>query len=178
VNSTEGRRRFTCAELGTMVGEELGVTPWVTITQEMITKFGESTNDLDWIHLDPERAARETPYGGSIAFGFWTLSMLTYFSHQIGMWPTDIDYALNYGLDKVRWVAPAPVGARIRNRCKLLSFKTRAADQFMIRTLNEVELEGSERPAVVAEWLGVFVRKAAEAGEAEREGSARPGLEG
>ncbi len=85
--------------------------------------------------------------------------MLTYFSHEIGMWPTDVDYALNYGLDRVRWLAPVPVGSRIRNRCRLVRFEARAEDQFLIRTHNTIEIDGSERPALVADWLGLFVRR-------------------
>jgi acyl dehydratase len=150
-------RRFTCEELKQKVGEELGVSAWFTVTQELITRFGESTCDLDWVHLDPERAARNTPFGGTIAFGFWTLAMLTYFSHEIGMWPRDVDYALNYGLEGVRWVSPVPVGARIRNRCRLLDFEERGENRYLIRTSNTLELEGSERPALVAEWLGLFL---------------------
>ncbi len=86
--------------------------------------------------------------------------MLTHFSHQIGMWPSDVEYALNYGLERVRWVAPVPIGSRIRNRCRLVSFEEREASKFMIRTSNTIELEGSERPALVAEWLGLFLTAA------------------
>jgi acyl dehydratase len=150
--------KLTCAEMKRKVGETLGVTSWVEVTQELITKFGESTRDLDWIHLDPERAAKETPYGGTIAFGFWTLSMLTYFSHDVGMWPSDIDYGLNYGLERVRWMSPVRVGSRIRNRCELLAFEERGDDQVQIRTLNTIEIEGADKPALVAEWLGLFLR--------------------
>jgi acyl dehydratase len=150
-------REFTCEEMKVRVGQELGVSDWLLVTQKMIDQFSESTRDPDWIHVNPERAARETPFGGTIAFGFWTLSMLTHFSHQIGMWPKDVEYALNYGLESVRWVAPVPVGARIRNRCVLKSFEERDAGRFMIRTANTVELEHSERPALVAEWLGLFL---------------------
>jgi acyl dehydratase len=151
-------RKFTCEQMKQQVGRELGVSSWLEVSQDMITKFGESTLDLDWIHLDPERAARHTPFGGTIAFGFWTLSMLTHFSHEIGMWPIDADYALNYGLERVRWIAPVPMGSRIRNRCHLLSFEPRREEQFMVRTSNTIEVEGSERPALVAEWLGMFVK--------------------
>jgi acyl dehydratase len=155
-------RQFTCAEMKEQVGEELGVSDWLLVTQDLIDKFSESTRDPDWIHVDPERAARETPFGGTIAFGFWTLSMLTHFSHQIGMWPKEVEYALNYGLDRVRWVAPVPVGALIRNRCRLISFEERDPGRFMIRTANTLELEGSERPALVAEWIGLFLTEGAE----------------
>jgi acyl dehydratase len=151
-------RKYTCDDLEKMQGSELGASQWLTVTQDLIDGFGKSTRDDDWLHLDPERAARETPYGGTIAFGFWTLGMLTHFSHEIGMWPSDIAYGLNYGLDRVRWISPVPVGSRIRNRCVLTGFDERGAGQFLIRTSNTIEIEGKDRPALIAEWLGLFVR--------------------
>jgi acyl dehydratase len=151
-------RKYTCNDLLRMKGSELGVSQWLTVRQDLIDGFGESTKDDDWLHLDPERAARETGFGGTIAFGFWTLAMLTHFSHEIGMWPRDIAYGLNYGLDRVRWISPVPVGSRIRNRCVLIGFDERGEGQFLIRTSNTIEIEGKERPALLAEWLGLFVR--------------------
>jgi len=151
-------RKYICEDLKRMKGSELGVSQWLTVKQEHIDGFGESTQDDDWLHLDPVRAARETPFGGTIAFGFWTLAMLTHFSHEIGMWPSDIAYGLNYGLDRVRWISPIPVGARIRNRCVLIGFDERGAGRFLIRTSNTIEIEGKDRPALLAEWLGLFVR--------------------
>jgi acyl dehydratase len=151
-------RKYTCNDLMKMKGSELGVSEWLTVKQELIDGFGEATKDDDWLHLDPERTARETPFGGTIAFGFWTLSMLTHFSHEIGMWPSDIGYGLNYGLDRVRWTSPVPVGSRIRNRCVLIRFDERDEGQFLIRTSNTIEIEGKDRPALLAEWLGLFVR--------------------
>lgn len=154
-------RKYTCSDLIKMKGLELGVSQWLTVTQELMRGFGESTKDDDWLHLDPVRAASETSFGGTIAFGFWTLSMLTHFSHEIGMWPSDIGYGLNYGLDRVRWISPVPVGSRIRNRCVLIRFDERDEGQFLIRTSNTIEIEGKERPALLAEWLGLFVRSTA-----------------
>jgi acyl dehydratase len=152
--------KFTRDELQARVGQELGVSDWFTVTQPMMDMFSQSTCDPDWIHVDPQRAARETPFGGTIAFGFWTLSMLTHFSHEIGMWPKDVAYALNYGLDRVRWISPAPVGSRIRNRCVLLALEARPDDRVLIRTANTIEIEHHDRPALVAEWLGLFVMRA------------------
>ena len=151
-------RKYTCGDLRKMKGSELGVSQWLTVKQDLINGFGEATRDDDWLHLDPERAARETPYGGTIAFGFWTVAMLTHFSHEIGMWPSDIAYGLNYGLDRVRWISPVPVGSRIRNRCVLKGFDERGEGRYLIRTSNTIEIEGKDRPALVAEWLGLFVR--------------------
>src|SRR3546814_18169618 len=84
---------------------------------------------MDWMHIDPERASRDGPYGGTIAFGFWTLSMMTHFSHEIGMWPADVAYELNYGLERVRWITPVRVGARIRMRRKMQDIEDRGGDR-------------------------------------------------
>jgi acyl dehydratase len=151
-------RNHTCKDLMNMRGAELGVSQWIVADQQLMNGFGASTKDDDWLHLDPRRAAQETEFGGTIAFGFWTLSMLTHFSHDVGMWPSDIGYGLNYGLDRVRWINPVPVGSRIRNRCMLLSFDERSEGKFLIRTSNTVEIEGQERPALSAEWLGLFIK--------------------
>ncbi len=149
----------TLADLHALIGSEIGVTDWIPVEQDAIDQFSVSTRDPDWLHVDPERAKRDGPYGGTIAFGFWTLSMLTYCSHQVGMWPKDVAYALNYGLDRVRWINPVPVGTRIRMRCKLLSLEERPDLRILVRTLNTMEIEGGTRPAMTAEWLGLFIHK-------------------
>lgn len=151
--------RYTVDDLWARVGTQLGVSDWMEVEQELIDQFGRATRDLDELHVDPAWAARETPYGGTIAFGFWTLSMLTHFSHEIGMWPVDAAYALNYGLDRVRWIHPVPVGSRIRMRCQLVDLEDRGSGQLLIRTRNLIEIQGEERPALSAEWLGLFVRE-------------------
>lgn len=149
----------TFEDMRSRIGAELGVSDWLLVEQTLIDGFGRATKDMDWLHVDTERARAEGPYGGTIAFGFWTLSMLTHFSHQIGMWPKDVAYGLNYGLEHVRWLHPVKVGSRIRMRCTLLDLEDRGNGRFLIRTRNEVEIEGVSRPALVAEWLGMFVRE-------------------
>lgn len=148
-------------KLAECVGTQLGVSGWLTVEQHLIDSFGRSTLDMDWMHVEPARAAAEGPFGGPIAFGFWSLSLLTHFSHEISMWPDDVAYALNYGLERVRWVTPVLVGARIRMRCQLLELTDKGDGRFMIRTENVIEIEGEERPALVAEWLGLFIRAGA-----------------
>lgn len=155
--------RYTVEDLRARIGSELGVSDWLAVEQAAIDEFGRATRDMDELHVDPAWAARETPYGGTIAFGFWTLSMLTHFSHEIGMWPVDVAYALNYGLERVRWINPVPVGARIRMRCTLAELSDRGDGQLLIRTHNLIEIEGEERPALTAEWLGLFICDAARA---------------
>lgn len=152
------QRPHTMQEMLARVGSELGVSDWLRVDQDLIDGFGRATKDMDWLHVDPQRAAADGPYGGTIAFGFWTLSMLTHFSHEIGMWPSNVAYALNYGLDRVRWLHPVTVGSRIRMRCNLLELQDRGEGRFRIRTSNTLEIEGVERPALVAEWLGIFVQ--------------------
>lgn len=147
--------QYFMSDMPDLVGRELGVTDWLEVRQDLVNGFGVSTLDLDWMHIDPERAARESPFSGPIAFGFWTLSMLTYFSHNLGMWPGDAAIGLNYGLDRVRWINPVKIGARIRMRCTLRAFELREDGGYLIRTSNIVELEDG-RPALAAEWLGVF----------------------
>jgi acyl dehydratase len=150
--------RYTIEELRARLGQELGTSDWLTVEQDLIDEFARSTKDLDKLHVNPAWAARETPYGGTIAFGFWTLSMLTHFSHEVGMWPVDVDYALNYGLERVRWVHPVKVGSRIRLRCTLAELTDRGEGGLLIRTSNLIEIEGEARPALTAEWLGLFIR--------------------
>lgn len=147
--------QYFMSDMPDLVGRELGVTDWLEVRQDLINGFGVSTLDLDWMHIDPERAARESPFSSPIAFGFWTLSMLTYFSHNVGMWPRDAAIGLNYGLDRVRWINPVKIGARIRMRCTLRGFELREDGGYLIRTSNIVELEDGH-PALAAEWLGVF----------------------
>lgn len=148
---------YTMEEMRARIGSELGHSDWLKVEQTMIDEFARSTKDLDELHVDPSWAARETPYGGTIAFGFWTLSMLTHFSHEVGIWPVDASYALNYGLDRVRWVHPVKVGSRIRMRSTLADVTDRGNGRLLVRTSNVIEIEGEERPALTAEWLGLFI---------------------
>lgn len=149
--------KYTVREMRDRIGTTLGVSQWLKVEQSMIDDFAHATRDFDWLHINPTWAAGETPYGGTIAFGFWTLSMLTHFSHEVGMWPVDMEYALNYGLDRVRWIHPVKVGARIRMRCTLAELTGRDDQRVLIRTTNLIEIEGEARPAMSAVWLGLFV---------------------
>ena len=131
------------------------VSEWLTVDQTMIDKFAEATKDDDWLHTDPIRAAREGPLDGTIAHGFWTISMLTYFVRQTFAheYPENVVYALNYGFDRVRFIAPVPIGARIRGTLELRHIEQRGEGRFLVKTENRVEIEGSEKPAMIAEWL-------------------------
>jgi len=135
-------------------GEGPLVSDWVQVTQEAMDGFADATRDHDWMHLDPERA-REAGLGGTIAFGFWTLSMLSHFLRDAlgSEYPAEAEYGFNYGLDRVRFLAPVPVGSRIRNRLTVEEVRDKGGGRCLVRTRNEVELEGADGPAMVAVWL-------------------------
>jgi acyl dehydratase len=143
----------------TFYGEEARTSDWFLVEQSMIDKFGEATCDSDWIHTDPERAKRDSPFGGTIAFGFWTVSMMTYFGRQIMKqdYPGDALYGLNYGFDRVRLMTPVPVGKRIRCHIKLISVEERGADKYLVKSEYQIEVEGNSKPAMIAEWLFLLV---------------------
>lgn len=142
-------------DLHNLIGKELGTSPWVTIEQSQIDLFAKATLDPDWMHIDTERA-KKGPVGETIGQGFLTLSLLTHLSHTIDFLPPDIVYAYNYGLDRVRWMTPVRVGRRIRNRMTLIDVSDRGDRQFLIKSENTIEIEGEDRPAMIAEWLGLL----------------------
>ena len=137
-------------ELRTRVGEELGVSDWHEVTQESVNAFAEVTGDDQWIHIDPERA-RETPFGGTIAHGYYTLSLAPMFSYR--MFNLEgIAFGVNYGLNKVRFPAPMPVGDRVRMRMKLAQVDEIPGGAQITMELT-FEREGGEKPVCVAESL-------------------------
>jgi acyl dehydratase len=137
-------------ELKTLVGEELGVSDWHLIDQAQIDEFAEVTGDDQWIHVDPERA-KETPFGGTIAHGYLTLSLGPAFSYKM-FTMENIAFGLNYGLDKVRYPAPCPVDSKVRMRAKLVSVDDiPGGAQFAVEQTFEVE--GGEKPVCVAQSL-------------------------
>jgi acyl dehydratase len=148
---------LTFAAMPTMIGQELGVSSWVTVDQEMINQFAETTRDRQWIHVDVERAKRESPFKGPVAHGYLTLSLIATMSYEIGAVPEGTSATVNYGLDKVRFLTPVRAGARVRMRSALVSFDEKGAGQFLMKTSNIVEIYGEEKPALVAEALVMFV---------------------
>lgn len=142
------------AELQAAVGEHLGYSDWLTITQERIDAFADATGDHQWIHVDPVRAA-SGPFGTTIAHGFLTLSLMPIFASQV--YRIDgLSAALNYGSDKVRFIAPVPVGSRLRGGVQLKAV-TPVALGYQMATTITIELEGSEKPACIIEMLVVLV---------------------
>lgn len=142
--------------LAARVSQEIGVSDWLTVTQERVDLFADATGDHQFIHVDPERAAREGPFGGPIAHGFLSLSMLTAFSLQV-LPVFEGAVGINYGFDKVRFLTPVRVGARVRGRFVLSEFTPRNDREFTTRYAVTVEIEGAARPALVADWITMTV---------------------
>jgi acyl dehydratase len=137
------------------IGQDLGRSEWLTITQEMITDFGRVTLDGDDpMHNDPVWAKEQGPFGGIVSYGFLTLSLLTYFSHQITKHEL-LKYALNYGFDRVRIISPVPVGSRIRGHFVVGDVARRSDGGWQTKINVTVEIEGQEKPALTAEWLSI-----------------------
>ncbi len=134
------------------VGKEIGVTEWFRLTQERIDQFALATEDRQWIHLDRARASKESPYGGTIAHGFLTLSLISRFVHEVMRIESGVRLAVNYGLNRVRFPAAVPAESRIHARVGLLALKENADSVEAIYNL-AVEIEGAEKPGCVAEWI-------------------------
>jgi len=138
-------------ELRSLVGQEAGLSEWLTVTQEMIDRFADLTNDHQWIHVDVERARRESRFGTTVAHGFLTLSLLSQMMHQAVEIRGNFQMLINYGFNRVRFVSPVAANSRIRAR---LAVKNVTENE--VTWLVTVELEGSEKPAIVADWLERF----------------------
>lgn len=134
------------------VGSEIGVSPWRTVSQEMIDKFADATDDHQFIHVDPARAA-ETPFGGTIAHGFLSLSLLSTLAYEAIPPIEGTDIGVNYGFDRVRFAAPVRSGARVRGRFSLAEMTVRPSGWIHFNYDVTVEIEGSAKPALTARWL-------------------------
>jgi len=149
-----GHRVATIEDARALEGTEVGVSDWVLVDQERINKFAEATDDYQWIHVDPERAAAELPIGSTIAHGYLTVSLIPHliegFVDFIGL-----ERVINYGMNKVRFKAMVPVGSKVRVRATLKSARKRAGALQFILNVN-VEVEGQKRPACEAETIGLY----------------------
>ncbi len=134
------------------VGREVAVTGWLTVTQERIQQFAEATEDRQWIHVNADRARRESPYRATVAHGFLTLSLLSYFVRQAIQLPSEVQRTINYGLNCVRFPAPVRAGERIRARIHLKAYRELSDSVEAIFEIT-VETEGAEKPCCVAEWI-------------------------
>jgi len=142
-------QRMQPAELSAHLGKEIGVSSWIMVDQRRIDEFAQCTEDRQWIHVDVERAAEESPFGGTVAHGFLTLALLAPTLFEIMISRVDIKQAINYGLEKVRFLAPVRAGKRVRNRVKVASLEDRNG-RILLTTENTVEIEGEDKPAVMA----------------------------
>ena len=141
-------------QLESFVGQEISISEWIHVEQNRIDLFADATGDHQYIHVDPKRAA-ETPFGTTIAHGFLSLSLLA--SMNGGLKLENTVMGINYGLDKVRFLNPVKVGAKIRGRFTLVSAEEKKPQHFLLKHNIVVEIEGEEKPALIADWLGMTV---------------------
>jgi acyl dehydratase len=142
-----------------MEGQELGVSDWMMVDQSRIDQFAECTGDRQWIHIDPERARRQSPFRTTIAHGYLTLSIIGCLSQEMGVIPENTQAAFNYGLDRVRFLSPVKVGSRVRLRVTLLSMEDKGPGQYLMKVANTIEIEGEDKPALTAETLAMFYER-------------------
>jgi acyl dehydratase len=145
----------TLDQIRAQIGEEVGVSSWIVVGQPRIDAFAEATEDRQFLHVDPRAAAR-TPFGGTIAHGFLSLSLLSRMGGEAMLLPEGLKMAVNYGFDRVRFLAPVKSGARVRGRFRLDSVSEKAPGQMLMRHTVTVEIEGEDKPALTAEWLGLM----------------------
>ena len=149
-------------DLQALIGTEVGVSKWIEIDQERIDAFADATEDWQFIHVNPEAAA-QTPFGGTIAHGFLTLSLMSAMTYDANPPLDGVVMGVNYGFDKLRFIAPVRAGSKVRGRFKLLSAENKGSADGVTRWLIKhevtVEIEGAEKPALIAEWLGMQMVK-------------------
>jgi acyl dehydratase len=150
---------YTLATAQECVARDLGASEWVLVDQDRIDRFAECTGDRQWIHVDVERARRESPFGGPIAHGYLTLSLVAAMVMELGIIPPDAATGLNYGLDKVRFVAPVKAGARVRTRASLSAAEPQKGGRMLIKLQCTLEIEGEAKPALIAEVLCMLIGK-------------------
>ena len=154
---------YSLATAPQCAGRDMGVSEWVTIDQDRINRFAACTGDRQWIHVDVERAKRESPFGGPIAHGYLTLSLVAAAVMELGVIPDDAATGLNYGLDKVRFIAPVKAGARVRTRASLAAAEAQTGGRMLLKLDCTLEIEGETKPALVAQTLCMLIGNCAAA---------------
>jgi acyl dehydratase len=149
--------KMPVADLAKHIGEEIGVSSWILLDQNRINEFAHCTGDHQWIHLDAERAAREGPFGGTIAHGFLTLSLIAPTSFEVMLGRISPKSVVNYGLERVRFVAPVRSGKRVRNHIVIASVENKGTGRYLVTTDNTMEIEGESKPALTASALAMFI---------------------
>ena len=142
-------------EIKARLGGEVGVSEWILVDQARIDSFADVTEDHQFIHVDPEAAAK-TPFGGTIAHGFLTLSLLSRMAADAMLRPDNVKMGVNYGFERVRFLAPVRSGKRVRGRFVLASFEEKRPGQYQFVHTVTVEIEGEEKPALIADWIGMI----------------------
>ena len=151
--------QYSMANAAQFAGRELGTSEWLALNQDRIDAFASCTGDRQWIHVDVDRAKREGPFGGPIAHGYLTLSLVAAMIMELGVIPPDAATGLNYGLDKVRFIAPVKAGSRVRARAKLRDAEPQDGARMLLRLDCTLEIEGEAKPALVAELLCLLIGK-------------------
>lgn len=151
--------RPTFEQLRGMIGQDLGVSDWTLVDQARIDQFADCTGDRQWIHVDAERARRQSPFRSTIAHGYLSLSLIGGLSQEMDIAPENTQAVFNYGLDRVRFISPVKVGARVRLRSRLLTMEDKGPGQYLLKVENTVEIEGGEKPALIAETLVMFYER-------------------
>jgi acyl dehydratase len=144
-------------DLQNLAGRDLGYSSWHTLDQAMIDAFAKCTGDNQWIHVDVERATRESPFGGTIAHGYLTLSLIAPATFELLVEPAGVRQAFNYGLDRVRFITPARAGARVRVGIKVAAIEPKGRGRLLVTAENVVEIEGESKPALTAVTLAMLV---------------------
>jgi acyl dehydratase len=142
-------------EIKSRIGSEVGLSDWILVDQARIDAFADITEDRQFIHVDPEAAAK-TPFGGTVAHGFLTLSLLSRFAADSMLRPESIKMGVNYGFEKVRFLSPVRAGKRVRGRFTLASFEEKRPGQYQFTHTVTVEIEGEDKPALIADWIGMI----------------------
>ena len=148
-------KRLSPRQLKALVGSQVGLSDWFVVTQERIDAFAAATEDRQWIHVDPERAA-QSPLGGTVAHGFLLLSLVPYFNFANEVFAGRFRMAVNYGLDRVRFPASVRAGSRVRNRAVLKKIEKRGFRRVLVTVENTIEVEGAGKPAMVADVLALI----------------------
>ena len=149
-------KKLTIEILQGLVGKEIGLSDWMEITQDRINAFAEATEDRQWIHVNPLKA-KFGPFRKTIAHGFLILSLLVHLTSRIELLKYKIKMIANVGMNRMRFISPVPVGSKIRNRCVLKEVAEKSEGRFILTTDNTVEIEGKEKPALVAEVLALLI---------------------
>lgn len=148
---------ITFKSLAGLAGQRIGSSSWITLDQARIDEFARCTNDTQWIHVDVERSAKESPFGGTVAHGFLTLSLLAPTAFDVLISRMQLKQAVNCGLDKIRFLAPVRAGKRVRNHISVVSLEDKGNGRHLLTTENTIEIEGEEKPALVAHATAMLI---------------------